>query len=175
VGGGVDAEDGAWMVIGEVAGAFGIRGEIKVTSFTDFPDRFKDLKVVYLGAGRRMYDVSRMRVHQGRVLLQLNGIDIPEQVAALGHVDISVPRAEAMPLPEGAYYLDELIGVRVRTTDDTDLGAITDVLRTGSNDVWVVGRGKQSVLIPAIADAVQELNVEARYAVILPWVVATEE
>ena len=105
----------------------------------------------------------------------MSGIDTPEQVAALGHVDISVPRAEAVPLPEGAYYLDELIGVRVRTSEDTDLGCITDVLRTGSNDVWVVDRGAESVLIPAIADAVQELNIEAKYAVILPWVLASEE
>jgi 16S rRNA processing protein RimM len=162
------------MVIGEVAGAFGVRGEIKVTSFTDFPDRFNDLKSIFLGPGRQQYDVSGIRVHQGRILLQLTGIHTPEQVAALGHADISVPRAEAMPLPEGGYFLEDVIGVRVRTTDDTDLGYITDVLRTGSNDVWVVGRGKQSVLIPAIAAAVQELNIEEKYAVILPWVLASE-
>jgi 16S rRNA processing protein RimM len=171
----VDQNDGAWMVIGEVAGAFGVRGEVKVSSLTDFPDRFKDLKTVYLGAGRQPYDVIRSRLHQGRILLQLGGLDTPEQVAALGRVEISVPRAEAVPLPEGAFYLDDLIGVRVRTTEGADVGHITDVLRTGSNDVWIVGHGKQSVLIPAIADAVQELNVEAKYAVILPWVLASEE
>ena len=171
----MDRADDAWMVIGEVAGAFGVRGEIKVSSFTDFPDRFKSLKTVYLGANRQKYDVVRTRVHQGRTLLQLAGIDAPEQVAALGHVDISVPRTEAVPLPDGAYYLNDLIGVAVRTTEDVDIGPITDVLRTGSNDVWVVGSGKQSVLVPAIADAVQELNLEAKYAVILPWVLASEE
>lgn len=171
----MDRSNDAWMVIGEVAGAFGVRGEIKVSAFTDFPDRFKSLKTVYLGASRQRYDVVRSRIHQGRTLLQLYGIDTPEQVTALGHMDISVPRSEAMPLPDGAYYLDELIGVRVRTTEDVDVGRITDVLRTGSNDVWVIGSGKQSVLIPAIADAVHELNVEAKYAVILPWVLASEE
>jgi 16S rRNA processing protein RimM len=171
----VDPNDGAWMVIGEVAGAFGVRGEVKVSSLTDFPDRFKDLKTVYLGARRQQYDIVRSRIHQGRILLQLGGLDTPEQVAALGRVEISVPRAEAVPLPEGAFYLDDLIGVRVRTTEGADVGHITDVLRTGSNDVWIVGHGKQSVLIPAIADAVQELNVEAKYAVILPWVLASEE
>jgi 16S rRNA processing protein RimM len=163
------------MVVGEVAGAFGVRGEIKVTSFTDFPDRFNDLKSVFLGPGRQQYEVCSTRVHQGRVLLKLTGINTPEQVAALGHIDISVPRADAMPLPEGGYFLEDVIGVRVRTTDDRELGSITDVLRTGSNDVWVVGRGNRSLLIPAIADAVQELNIEAKYAVILPWVLASEE
>lgn len=163
------------MVIGEIAGPFGVRGEIKVSSLTDFPDRFKGLKAVYLGADRRKHTVMRCRTHQGRILLQLSGIDTPEQVSALGHVDIALPRSEAVPLPDGAYYLDEVIGLRVRTTDGDEVGHISDVLRTGSNDVWVIGQGRESVLVPAIADAVVELNVAERYAVILPWVLASEE
>jgi 16S rRNA processing protein RimM len=163
------------MVIGEVTGPFGVRGEMKVSPLTDFPERYKVLKQVYLGVDRKGYLVTQSRIHQGRILLKVQGIDMPEQVSALGHVDISIPRAEAVSLPEGSYFLNELIGVRVRTSDDRDIGPITDVLRTGSNDVWVVGQGKQSVLIPAIADAVQELNVAEKYAVILPWVLESEE
>src|SRR5437588_6968295 len=153
------------MVIGEVAGPFGVRGEIKVQPLTDFPDRYKTLKHVFLGRERREHAVTGTRKHQGRILLKLQGVDTPEQVAALGHADISLPRSEAVDLPEGSYYLDDLIGVLVRTTDNQDVGPITDVLRTGSNDVWIVASGTQSVLIPAIADAVQELNVKEKYAV----------
>jgi 16S rRNA processing protein RimM len=171
----MDSTDDAWMVIGEVAGPFGVRGEIKVQPLTDFPERYKGLKWVFLGAERKRYAVTQSRIHQGRILLKIQGVDSPEQVTALGHADISLPRGEAVPLPAGAYYLDELIGVRVRTVDNRDIGPITDVLRTGSNDVWVVSQGTQSVLIPAIADAVQELNVEEKYAVILPWVLDSEE
>jgi 16S rRNA processing protein RimM len=171
----VDPTDDNWMVIGEVTGPFGVRGEIKVSPLTDFPERYKGLKRVYLGVDRKGYAVRQSRMHQGRVLLKVQGIDTPEQVTALGHVDIAIPRAEAVSLPEGSYFLNELIGVRVRTSNDRDIGPITDVLRTGSNDVWVIGHGKKSVLIPAIADAVQELNVGERYAVILPWVLESEE
>jgi 16S rRNA processing protein RimM len=163
------------MVIGEVSGPFGVRGEMKVSPLTDFPERYKRLKRVYLGSDRKEYEVTQSRTHQSRILLKVQGIDTPEQVTALGHVDISIPRSEATPLPEGSYYLNDLIGVRVRTSDDRDLGAITDVLRTGSNDVWVVEHGTRSVLIPAIADAVQELNVAEKYAVISPWVLESEE
>jgi 16S rRNA processing protein RimM len=163
------------MVIGEVAGPFGVRGEIKVQPLTDFPERYKKLKHVFLGSEHSEHTVTGSRVHQGRILLKVEGVDTPEQVAALGHVDIALPRAEAVALPEGSYYLDELIGVRVRTTDDRDVGSIKDVLRTGSNDVWVVERGTQSVLIPAIADAVHELNVKEKYAVIACWVLETED
>jgi 16S rRNA processing protein RimM len=163
------------MVIGEVAGPFGVRGEIKVQPLTDFPERYKELKHVFLGSERHEHAVIGSRMHQGRILLKIQGIDTSEQVVALGHAEISLPRAEAVALPEGSYYLDDLIGVRVRTTDDEDVGPITDVLRTGSNDVWVVERGMQSVLIPAIADAVHELNVEKKYAVIARWVLQPED
>ncbi len=163
------------MVIGAIAGAFGVKGEIKVTPLTDFPDRFGSLHSVFLGPKNREFRVEGSRVHGERILLKLQGIDTPEAVTALGHIDIAVPRSEAVPLPEGAYYLDELVGVRVRTTDDVDLGTITDVLRTGSNDVWVVERDGHANLIPAIGDAVHELNVPMRYAVVRPWVLQFDD
>jgi 16S rRNA processing protein RimM len=163
------------MVIGEVAGPFGVRGEIKVQPLTDFPERYKKLDHVFLGSERREHAVTGSRVHQGRILLKVQGIDTPEQVAALGHADISLPRTEAVALPEGSYYLDDLIGVRVRTPDDQDVGPIKDVLRTGSNDVWVVECGTENVLIPAIADAVQELNLKEKYAVVARWVLEPED
>ena len=171
----MDPTDGDWMVIGEVAGPFGVRGEMKVTLLTDFPERFKQLDRVYLGRSHKEHAVAHSRLHQGRVLLKVADIDTPEAVAALGHADISIPRREAVPLPEGAYYLEDVIGIEVRTVDGDTVGTISDVLRTGSNDVWVVTNGPRNTLIPAIADAVRELNVDERYAVILPWVLESDE
>jgi 16S rRNA processing protein RimM len=163
------------MIIGEVAGAFGVKGEIKVRPLTDYPERFSQLERVFLGASHREYAVERSRAHGERILLKLRGIDTPEAVTAMGHVDIAVRRADAVPLEQGEYYLDQLVGVGVRTTDDRELGTITDILRTGSNDVWVVGRGQDQILVPAIADAVQEINLDERYAVVHPWILQFEE
>lgn len=171
----MEPADTAWMVIGEVAGPFGVKGEIKVTPLTDYPERFKRLERIYLGPERREHTVEGSRIHHGRILLKLANIDSPEQVAGMRNVELAVPRAEAQPLPPGAYYLDDLIGVQVRTSEHQSLGTITEVLRTGSNDVWVVSNGRETVLVPAISDAVSELNTAARYAVIEPWVLQTEE
>lgn len=163
------------MVIGEVAGAFGVRGEIKVTLLTDFPERFKRLDRVFLGPDHTEHPVAHSRLHQGRVLLKLTGIDTPEAVTKLGHADICIPRREAVPLPDGAYYLEDVIGVQVRTVGGDLIGTVSDVLRTGSNDVWVVTDGSKSTLVPAIADAVRDLNVAEKCAVILPWVLEFDE
>lgn len=165
-------ELGNWLVIGRIAGVFGVRGELKVEPLTDFPERFAGLARIYL-AGRE-YAVEQSRPHKSQVLMKLAGIDTPEAASALAGRDIEIPRSEAVKLPEGHYWLDELIGYTVSTPDGRSLGMVTDVLRTGSNDVYVVGQGRQEVLIPGTRDAVRTLDLATRRIVIEPWVVAPE-
>lgn len=169
------ADPGEWMVIGTVAGPFGVRGEAKITLNTDFPDRFRALSVVFLGPDRRRLDVVHTRRHKGQVLLKLGGIDSPEAVRALGGQEVTVPRSQAVPLPEGHYYLDELVGTQVSLPDGRALGEVVDVLRTGGNDVFVVKAGTKELLIPSITDAVRRLDVPARVLVVEPWVLEVEE
>ena len=159
-----------WMVIGRIVGPFGVRGEMKVEPLTDFPERFRSLKRVYLGDARREAEVLGSRNHKGQILLRLAGIDSPEAVKELRKPELHVPRAEAWSLPEGHYYLDDVIGLQVETTDGATIGEVTDVVRTGSNDVFVVGTGATAVLVPVIKDAVTELDMRARRVVIEPWV-----
>lgn len=164
-----------WMVIGEIAGPFGVHGEIKIDPLTDYPERFETLRRVYLGPSREEHGVVRARLHKRQVLAKLAGIDTPEQVEGLRRQEVLVPRAEAAKLPEGHYFFDDLIGAQVFTTGGRALGAITDILRTGSNDVYVVGEGRDAALIPAIKGAVAELDLPARRVVIEPWVLDTDE
>jgi 16S rRNA processing protein RimM len=158
------------MLIGTVQGAFGLRGELKIKPHTDFPERFARLRQVFLGPQRAPYTVKRSRPHQDRVLLTLAGVETPERARDLTGLDLAVPRSEAVELPEGHYYLDDLVGLTVFSADGKAVGEVSDVLQTGSNDVLVVGRGNNAVLIPLIADAVVELNVEGRRAVVQSWV-----
>lgn len=164
-----------WMLIGEIAGPFGVHGEIKIDPLTDYPERFQTLHRVYVGPGRDEYRVERARLHKRQVLATFAGIETPEQVEALRGQEVHVPRAEAAVLPEGHYYLDDLIGVEVLTTDGRAVGTITDIIRTGSNDVYVVGEGRDAALIPAIKGAITDLDLATRRVVIEPWVLNTDE
>jgi 16S rRNA processing protein RimM len=163
------------MVIGRIAGAFGVRGEIKVELLTDFPDRFDHLEEVLVGPDRAKVRVEGVRPHKGRVLLKLEGVDAPEDVDALRGKDLAVLRTEAVSLPEGHYYLDEVVGCEVFTEGGLSVGSVTDVIRTGSNDVFVVGTGTSAPLIPVIADAIEELDVAGRRVVVRNWVLEAEE
>jgi 16S rRNA processing protein RimM len=159
-----------WMLIGRVAAPFGVRGEVKVDLQTDFPERFKRLRRVYLGDERREVCVERARMHGGQVLLRLEGIDTPEGVRALGRSELYVPRSEARQLPEGHFYLEDAIGLEVRTTQGELLGQVTDVIVTGSNEVFVVRGNGREVLIPVIKDAVETLDISGRSLTVQPWV-----
>lgn len=169
------ANDERWMVIGQVAGPFGVRGEAKIEVLTDYPERFARTERVFVGPRREEYSVESVRPHGGQMLVRLGGIAAPEAVDKLRGQEVAIPREEATQLPDGHYYLEDLIGLEVETTEGEPVGVVRDVIRTGSNDVYVVYRGQEEVLVPAIRDAVTEVDVPAGKIVIQPWVLIPPE
>jgi len=163
------------MSVGRIAGPFGVRGELKVELLTDFPNRFRGLETLHVGENRVSYHVVRVRRHQQRLLVTLDGIENPEDAAALRGQEIFVPREEAVRLSEGHYYLDDLLGASVFTVAGQPVGRVSEVLRTGSNDVFVVGQGRDAVLVPSIRDAVASIDVAAGRIVIESWVLEHDE
>ena len=149
-----------FLIIARVLKPWGVRGEIKCEILTEFPDRFASLQTVYVGDDAKSFSVERAHLHSGSVLLKLQGIDTPEVAAKLRDELIHVAVEDAVELPQGKVYLYQLIGIKVRTVEGQPLGQITDILDTGANDVYVVKDGESEVLLPAIPDVVQEINLE---------------
>lgn len=135
---------------------------------SDFPDRFAGLESVYIGRMHQPYEVEWTRRHRNQVLLKLTGVETPEQAGALRGALVFVPAAEAVALAEGQYYWHQIIGLDVQTSDGRHLGRISDILRTGSNDVYVVPSGRQELLIPAIEDVVKEIDLQRRRMIVEP-------
>ncbi|MDI7276066.1 MAG: ribosome maturation factor RimM [Anaerolineae bacterium] len=162
--------------MGRVLAPWGARGEVRAQVLTQFPERFAALHEITVGEERRVFRLQSARLHKGNVVLKLEGIDSPEQAAALRGELLYVPLSEAMPLGEHEYYHYQILGLDVYTVQGEHLGSVTDILETGSNDVYVVqGRGRE-VLIPALADVVQEVDLEhRRLVVVLPPGLVDEE
>ncbi len=153
------------ITIGKVLKPWGVRGEVKVQPLTDFPGRFKDLRRVYLVSPRGkeiVCEVRSVRYQGDAPFIILEGYDAPEKAKAIAGWFIKIPQEEAMPLPEGRYYGFELIGMAVISEAGEKLGEITDIFETGSNDVYVMKRGKKEVYIPAIREIVKKVDREAR-------------
>lgn len=156
------------MLVGVVAGAFGVHGEVKVDLTTDFPDRFKQAPTVYAGPEHRPMTVAGSRKIGDRVALTLAGVADRNAAQALFDTRLYVPASEVLPLPAGRYYHDEILGLHVTTTTGQALGTIVEILATGSNDVYVAREGKKEVLIPALKDVVVEIDVPSGRLVVEP-------
>lgn len=147
-----------YIVIGRVVGTFGWAGEIKVRPETDFPERFNDLREVFLEApdgSRREYHVEAVRVHPRQIRLKLVEFTNKEDAALLRESLVLIPADQAVPLPAGQYYYHQIIGLAVRTTTGEELGAIEEIIRTPANDVYVTPQTD----IPALKEVVKEIDL----------------
>ena len=163
-----DNSDHYDVLIGVVAGAHGLAGEVRVVPASDFPERFARLATVFLEQASRgqLMTVSESRLHSGKgqVILKLAGIEDRNAAAALRGAQLLVPMSQALPLAEGQYYEFQVVGLEVVTTSGESLGPITEVLRTGANDVYVTERA----LIPAIDSVVKQIDLQQGRMVIEP-------
>ena len=101
----------------------------------------------------------RVREPQGDQLLQLAGIDTLDEAYVWRTAYVKIPKEELVPLPEGSYYVFELIGCTVVTDTGEKIGELVDVLTTAANDVYVVKGKKQEILLPAIRDVVRDIDL----------------
>lgn len=161
-----------WVTIGQITAPHGVRGEVRIRPLTDFPQRFEGMERVHLFLdGRRWQaEIECIRPHaRGNWTMKLNGVDTREEAEGLRRAELQVPPHDTYPLPEGEYYVFELVGCSITTGDGKDIGLLIDVITTGANDVYLVenDQGNQ-FLIPAIKQVVKEIDLDGRRILIDP-------
>lgn len=155
------------LEIGQIVNTHGLRGDLKVMPWCDDPEVFDELAYVIIDGVE--YDIQKSRMQKNMVLLKLEGIDDINEAEKYRNKVLTVPREEMGELPEGTYYICDLLGCSVITTGDRNLGKITDVIKTGSNDVYVVEEiGKKQVLIPVIDEVVKSVDIDGKIIIIEP-------
>jgi 16S rRNA processing protein RimM len=127
--------DGRLILVGRVAGAFGVKGEIRITSYTDDPAalvRYRELK---RADGAPALTLTGGRPHKGGLVARAKEVATREEAEALRGVELHVPR-EALPDPaEDEFYLTDLIGLAAVSADGTELGRIKSVQNFGAGDL----------------------------------------
>ncbi len=144
------------LLAGKVVNTHGIRGEVKAVYYTDSPQFFENIKKVFLG--EEEYTLTGSRAHKGAVLLKLSGVDTIEEAQKLIGREVYALREEA-DLPDGKFFIVDIIGCTVKE-DVREVGRVTDVFPTGSNDVFetLLPNGKKAY-IPNIHDVVKKIDV----------------
>lgn len=169
-----------YMAVGLITGAHGLRGEVKVELHTDFPERFAPGATLRLGTELEPVEIAASRPHQGQVLVLFEQVTNRNQAEALRGEWLFIHESEAETLEEGTYFVHDIIGASVQTVEGRPLGVVREVLFTGANEVYIVESPDQpprELLLPAIADVIQHVDLEANLITVtlLPGLLDEEE
>lgn len=137
--------------IGRVAGVHGLAGTLKIESWCEPVEAILDYRPWFLRSAAREWrvELAQGRRHGRGLLVQLPGLDDPDQARIWVGASIEIPRSSLPPLPDGQYYWADLEGLEVRNLDGFRFGRVARVVPTGANDVLVV-RGERERWIPFV-------------------------
>ena len=149
--------------VGVISSTHGLKGEVKVFPTTDDATRFKSLKNVMMdtGSGHMNLEIQGVKFFKNMVILKFKEFDSINEVEKYKGKDLLIKRDQAVALGPDENFIFELIGLRVVLEDGTEFGTLTDVIKTGANDVYEVKtkEGKE-VLLPAIKQCVLGVDLE---------------
>lgn len=159
------SRDTAYLVVGKIGAPHGVRGWVKVHSYTEPVDNLFDYDPWYLGSANRSTEwreapVLEAREHGKGIIAHFKGYDDRDAAAELRGQEIAIRRDQLPPAAEGEYYWVDLVGLKVETLDGVDLGTVDHLMATGANDVLVV-KGERQRLIPFVLEhIVKEVDIK---------------
>ena len=162
------AQEVSLVNIGRIVATQGNKGEVRVILLTDFPDRFQNLKRVYLiqeGKEPITTEVERAWHHKGFIILKIKGYNSISQAEELKGSLIAIPKKERIKLKKNEYYIDDLIDLEVESNKGKRLGKIIDVIRNPGHDIYVVKNDKE-FWIPATKEVIKRIDLENKKMVI---------
>ena len=159
------------IAVGVIRKAHGVRGEASVEPWTDSPDRFETLAQVILVSPdettTREVAVEAMRIHAGRVLLKLSGIDTPEDVQLLHNWTVEIPEDQARELEEDEYFLHDLAGLTLVDSEGRERGIVVEAYEGGGGVLLNVRRSDgREFEVPFAADLCTEIDLAAKRIVV---------
>ena len=151
-----------YLSVGFLRRPHGLKGEIIMDLHTDFPERMKKGRELFVGEKHKPMTLVNVRPHQSGLLVKFKDIESPDD-AGLYRNQWVYTKSKDVPLPEGQHYKHELLGLKVVDKDDHPLGELVEILETGANDVYVVrdDSGKE-LLLPNIPSVILDLDVGAQ-------------
>lgn len=160
-----------YLEAGKIVGTHGVKGELRVEPWCDSPEFLKRFKTLYYKQGETFTPVAvrSSRVHKNLLLVMLDGVSSIEEGDMLRGRVLYLDRKD-VKLPEGRFFIVDLLGMEVYDADTNQLyGTVTEVFKTGANDVYqVTDENKKNYLVPVLDHVVLETDIESRRMTIRP-------
>jgi len=157
------------IVIGKIGAPYGVKGWVKITTYTDETEGVFSYSPWLLGEAEKEVTVDVWRTHNKGVVAKLIGVESRDDAESIKNLDISI-KAEQLPqLTDDEYYWRDLVGMQVVTEAGYDLGAVKELFETGSNDVMLIRAnpndafGQKERMVPFLFDQViKQVDMQAR-------------
>jgi len=148
------------VVMGRVLGPFGVRGWVKLKTFTENLENLAGYPTWWVNVSgvEKPMQLDEVEIHASHMVAKLSGVDDRDQAFALRGAEISIPREALPPAEEGEFYWADLVGLDVVNLQGEHLGQVEELLETGANDVLVV-KGDKERLLPYVDAIVLEVNL----------------
>ena len=153
----------SFFEIGQIVNTFGIKGFVKINPFTDDLERFEELKSVFVVKNKELIEmqIEEVKFHKHLVLVKFKGIEDINMAEKYKGCYIKIKRENARKLPEGTYFIADLIGIKVYDEDGNLLGKVDDIYNNKSTDIYVIkdDLGKQ-ILLPSTKEVIKQIDVD---------------
>ena len=147
--------------IGKIVNTVGLKGEVKVYNYSDSIEIYETIESIYVED--RLTVIENVRAQKNRVILKLEGADDRNAAEALRGKELYITEDDLPELPEGQYYVRDLIGMSVTEEDGNLLGHVTDVLQNTAQDIFEVeSENGKKLLIPKVDQFVLDIDAEKR-------------
>ena len=151
------------ITVGKIIGTHGIKGQLKVYSYSGNIDSLKAVSSILLKSPKgdmAEYELKNVALHAGKFIITLTGMNSINQAENLIGCEICLVYGQLPETGDDEYYWCDLIGLEVITADGLSLGKIRNIFETGSSDIYVVSNGEREYLIPAIADVIAHVDLK---------------
>lgn len=157
------------LEVGKIVNTHGLRGEVKVVCWTDYPEVFEEID--YVWAKRKSEEIKlsikNIKYQKNNIIVKFSEIESIDQAEGFKNCVLLADRTSLPELDEGVYYIADLIGCEVFEEDGNMLGKISDVFNTGANDIYAVSAPqKKDLLIPVLPETVLNVDIENKKVIV---------
>lgn len=158
-----------FLEIGKIINTHGLKGEVKISAWTDYPEDFENLEYVLTKSGNeeKRLNISGIKYQKNNLIVKFREIGSIEEAQSYKNAVLYVPKSELGELPENVYYIADLIGCEVLSETGEKIGVLWDIFSTGSNDVYDIKReNAKNLLVPIIDGVVKSVDTDNKKIVI---------
>jgi len=155
-----------FLEIGKIINTHGLKGEVKISAWTNSYDDFENFSYVYTKAGQKL-NIDGIKYQKNNLIVKFREINSIEEAEKYKNKILYLTKEELGELPENVYYIADLLDCTVFNEDDEKIGILCDIFSTGSNDVYDIRReNAKNLLVPIIDGVVKSVDTENKKIVI---------